>query len=108
MEAQKEPNPNRPLPTDRSTVGGFLYGVKEPNHIPLGKVTLGSALEFISKYQSEPINYNAKKIAEEHSLPENTVSKYFHFNQVVSLLILIFASITTEHYKVNSKYIFKL
>lgn len=76
MEAQKKLDPNRPLPTDRKTVESFLYGVKEPNHVPLGKVTLRSALEFITKHQGEPINYNAKKIAEEYSIPENTVSKY--------------------------------
>lgn len=77
METKKESNPNRPLPTERITAGPFLYGVKEPNHIPLGKITLGTALEFITRHQSQPVDYNAKIISAQYSIPENTISKYY-------------------------------
>ncbi|CAG9861050.1 unnamed protein product [Phyllotreta striolata] len=81
----KQSNPNRPLPTDRRQVQSFLYGVKVPDKIPLGKATLGSVLEFLSLHQGNPVKYNAKNISEKYNLAEDTVSnilKYFKVFQV--------------------------
>ncbi|KAG5882139.1 hypothetical protein JTB14_005968 [Gonioctena quinquepunctata] len=82
---KQEQNPERPLPADRTTVESFLYGVKDPEKIPLGKTTLAKALEFITKHQSEPKAYNAKTIAEEFLIPEQKVRdilKYFRVFEV--------------------------
>lgn len=54
----------------------FLYGIQQPKKVSLGKTTLGDALEFLTKYQGDPKNYNAKKISEQYFLAEDTVSKY--------------------------------
>lgn len=72
MEAQ---NPERPLPLNRRNVEDFEYGFKEPEKIPLGRVTLRNALKFINDHQSNPKEYSAIQIADEYLLPEETVSK---------------------------------
>lgn len=76
MDIKQEQNPNRPLPVDRKQVQPFLYGIQQPKKVSLGKTTLGDALEFLTKYQGDPKNYNAKKISEQYFLAEDTVSKY--------------------------------
>ncbi|XP_018579512.1 protein NDUFAF4 homolog [Anoplophora glabripennis] len=87
VETKTEANPDRPLPTDRKTVGMFLYGVKEPNHVPLGKITLANALKFISKHQNEPLDYNAKAISAEYSIPKNTVKDILKHYRVFEVYI---------------------
>lgn len=77
FQREKTINPTRQLPLDRQQVEEFEYGTKEPNRIPLGKATLRTALEFITKHQASPKEYNAQKIALEHSLSEEKVRKLF-------------------------------
>ncbi|XP_023023345.1 NADH dehydrogenase [ubiquinone] 1 alpha subcomplex assembly factor 4 [Leptinotarsa decemlineata] len=80
-----EQNPERPLPTDRKAVETFLYGVKQSEKIPLGKVSLATALEFITNHQGDPRKYSAKKISEDCLLPEekvNSILKYFKVFEV--------------------------
>nr|CAI5818634.1 unnamed protein product [Callosobruchus analis] len=81
----KKNNPERPLPSDRTSVEPFLYGMKDPDHIPAGKASLKRILEFISMHQNDPRLYNAKKIAEDTMIPEKTVHdilKYFKVFEV--------------------------
>nr|CAH7718418.1 unnamed protein product [Callosobruchus chinensis] len=70
---KKVDNPERPLPSDRTSVQSFLYGMKEPDHVPAGKSSLKRILEFISMHQNDPKFYNAKKIADDTMIPEKTV-----------------------------------
>lgn len=72
---QEAENPERPLPLNRKIVEDFDYGFKEPEKVPLGRVTLRNALKFINDNQSNPKEYSAVKIANEYLLPEETVSK---------------------------------
>ncbi|KAJ8920525.1 hypothetical protein NQ315_005394 [Exocentrus adspersus] len=87
VTTKAEQNADRPLPSDKTAVPDYLYGVREPDKIPLGKVTLGTVLEFITRHQSEPLNYNAKKIAMEFSVPENTVQNVLKYFRVFEIYI---------------------
>lgn len=69
-------NPDRPLPLNRGPVEEFELGYKEPKKVPLGKVTLKSAIQFITNHQMDPKHYNAANIAEQYNLPEDVVSRY--------------------------------
>lgn len=75
MDSQPEPDPTKPLPISRKQVEEFEYGVKEPDKVPAGKVTLRTALEFLTSYQGNPAEFNAKNIAEKYTLPEEKVRK---------------------------------
>ncbi|RZC42328.1 NDUFAF4 -like protein [Asbolus verrucosus] len=70
---KSQPNPERPLPLDRSQVTDFEYGIKEPEKIPSGKTTLRNALQFITDHQTNPKLHSVKKIALDHSIPEETI-----------------------------------
>lgn len=70
-----EANPSRPLPINRNQIEEFEYGTKEPDKIPLGKTTLRIALDFITKHQSNPQEFNVNNIAELHSLPKEKVGR---------------------------------
>lgn len=73
------------LPQDRNAVEDFEYGHLEPDKISRGHTTLRSALEFITKHQSEPKIWTAQRIAGEYKLKENVVEnvlKYFHTFEV--------------------------
>ncbi|XP_056631879.1 protein NDUFAF4 homolog isoform X2 [Diorhabda sublineata] len=89
VNIKQEPNPNRPLPADRSPVPSFIYGIKEPDpeKIPTGKTTLGNVLEFISRHQEDPINYNAQKIAEQYVLDEATVGNILKYFRVFEMYL---------------------
>lgn len=68
-------NPDRPLPQYRGAVEPGEFGFAEPTRVPLGKITLRNALQFITNHQADPRSVTAKTIATEHSLSEETVSK---------------------------------
>uniref|UniRef100_A0A6P7H7Q0 Protein NDUFAF4 homolog n=1 Tax=Diabrotica virgifera virgifera TaxID=50390 RepID=A0A6P7H7Q0_DIAVI len=101
INIKQEANPNRPLPTDRSQVEPSLYGIKEPepNKVPIGKVTLGNVLEFISKYQGDPKNYNAKVIADKFTLQEQTVRNILKYFRVFEVYL------PQERTKTNAKFV---
>ncbi|CAH2012259.1 unnamed protein product [Acanthoscelides obtectus] len=84
---KKNENPDRPLPTDRTTVQPFLYGMKEPERIPAGKSSLKGILELISLHQNDPKIYNAKKIAEDTMIPENTIKNILKYYRVFEVYI---------------------
>lgn len=69
------PNPTRPLPLERKQVEEFEYGTKEPDKVPVGKITLRTALEVITRHQNNPKEFTVKKMSEEVSLPEEKVRK---------------------------------
>lgn len=66
---------SKPLPLNRQTVEMFEFGYNEPKNVPIGKVTLRTALKFITDHQADPIKCSIKKIADKHLLPEEKVGK---------------------------------
>ncbi|KAJ8945872.1 hypothetical protein NQ318_002712 [Aromia moschata] len=83
----QSPDPGRLLPSDRRSVGQYLYGVKDPDHVPLGKVTLKTALEFITRHQNEPRTYGSKKISEEFSIAEETIKNILKYYKVFEIYV---------------------
>lgn len=73
---QEATDSSRPLPLDRGAVQEFELGYKEPSRVPYGKVTLKSAMQFITNHRHNPVEYSVERIAEQYSLPEETVSGY--------------------------------
>lgn len=76
FSSKPDSNPSRPLPLDRKHVEEFEYGTKEPANVPIGKVTLRMALEFLTKHQNDPKEFTVKKIADDYSLSEEKVGKF--------------------------------
>lgn len=67
-------NRKRPLPLDRHQVIDFEYGVKEPDSVPIGKVTLRNALKFITDHQNNRKINSVENISKEYSIDEETTS----------------------------------
>ncbi|CAH1118793.1 unnamed protein product [Phaedon cochleariae] len=87
VNIKQEYNLNRPLPMDRTNVGPFLYGVKEPENIPIGKTTLGKVMELITKHQSDPKAYNSKRVSEELAIPGETAKNILKYVRVFEVYI---------------------
>ncbi|GJQ81581.1 hypothetical protein Trydic_g9956 [Trypoxylus dichotomus] len=85
--AKTKINSEKPLPLDRTTQPDFEYGFYEPKRIPLGKVTLRKALQFISEHHVDAKTNNATKIAEEYLLPEKTVESILRYFKMYELYI---------------------
>ena len=58
----------RKLPEVRKFQKDPEFGFEEPEHIPVGKVTLRQALQFIVKHQEEPQKYTAEKLAQDYKI----------------------------------------
>lgn len=61
------------MPVNRSTES-FPLGYKESDRIPPGRVSLLQAINFISKHQSNPEEWNAEKIADENKIKVDVAS----------------------------------
>jgi nitrogen regulatory protein PII len=70
LEQKRIINPDRPLPKNTEFVGHFEYGYKETDieRIPIGKVSLRKAIEFISLHQTNSQEWTAEVIAATHKL----------------------------------------
>lgn len=73
---KKNENPNRPLPSNRAQIDDFEFGFKEPEKVPIGRVTLRGALKFITDHQADSKKCSIEKISEEYLIDEDKISKY--------------------------------
>lgn len=69
------PDPNRPLPQDRSNPQQPEFGFTEPKIVQKGKVTLRQALKFISDHQADPKTWTIDKIADEYLINKESIGK---------------------------------
>ncbi|XP_076258886.1 NADH dehydrogenase [ubiquinone] 1 alpha subcomplex assembly factor 4 [Rhynchophorus ferrugineus] len=86
-EIKQPQNPNRPLPQDRSQPDMYLFGHKEPEKVPLGKILLRNALKFISQHQGDPKLHTAENISKVYKLPESTVSNILKYYRVFEIYV---------------------
>ncbi|KAK4883695.1 hypothetical protein RN001_007014 [Aquatica leii] len=80
-------NPNKPLPVNRHIIEDPFLGYHEPKKVPYGRVTLKSALQFISQHQTNAADHTITKIAEIHKLPEETVKNIVDYFRVYEVYI---------------------
>ncbi|CAH0553983.1 unnamed protein product [Brassicogethes aeneus] len=80
-------NPNRPLPANRSAVDIYEFGFQDPENVPLGKISLRNALQFITNHQADPIAATSQSIAKEHSIPEETVKNVLNYFKVYEVYV---------------------
>jgi hypothetical protein len=82
VEQRRVVNPDKPLPTARTTPEDFEFGHQEPDvkKVALGKCTLRQAIQFISDHQQQPNEWTAKRIAEEFKMKQENVDQILqHF-----------------------------
>ncbi|CAG0921474.1 unnamed protein product [Notodromas monacha] len=89
-EPYKKPaeDPNRPLPKSRATLEEFKYGLKEPEKVPPGRLTIRSAMDLLGKHTENPTQWNTEALAKHFVLkPELTqnVLDNFKLLQVVQM-----------------------
>ncbi|XP_030752661.1 protein NDUFAF4 homolog [Sitophilus oryzae] len=80
-------NPDRPLPKDRTQSGPFLFGHKDPDRVPIGKVILKDALTFISQHQNDPKTHSPSKIAEDYKLSKETVENVLKYYRIFEIYL---------------------
>uniref|UniRef100_A0A1B6K9N0 NADH dehydrogenase [ubiquinone] 1 alpha subcomplex assembly factor 4 n=1 Tax=Graphocephala atropunctata TaxID=36148 RepID=A0A1B6K9N0_9HEMI len=75
-KSERPVNADRPLPLSRHTDEelSFGYSESEEGSVPLGRVSLKQALQFISDNQSNPDNHSSSAIAAQYKLDINTTN----------------------------------
>ncbi|XP_055630995.1 protein NDUFAF4 homolog [Toxorhynchites rutilus septentrionalis] len=64
---------SKPLPANRVAAEEFEFGHMEPTAVTKGHCTLRQAIDFIAKYNSDPILWTVDKIVEEYRMKESVV-----------------------------------
>jgi NADH dehydrogenase [ubiquinone] 1 alpha subcomplex assembly factor 4 len=79
-ESNESKSMARQLPERRQKLFLAEMGVKDPDRVPVGKVSLREAVQLIKAHGSEPENYTAEKIAKVHDLQLHDVENVLdHF-----------------------------
>ncbi|ESO87297.1 hypothetical protein LOTGIDRAFT_97242, partial [Lottia gigantea] len=70
----------RKLPETRSALKDYEYGIREPDKIPEGKVTLRLVHKMLIAYQVSPDEQTISKLSKEYKLDEKTLQQVLvHF-----------------------------
>ncbi|KAF5284485.1 hypothetical protein FQA39_LY17020 [Lamprigera yunnana] len=78
---------NKPLPLVRKNIDEPEFGYHEPKRISLGRVTLKSAVEFISQHHLNAREHSISTISDKYKLPEETVKNIIEYFKVYEVYI---------------------
>lgn len=78
MEEMREKVKSR-LPKDRLGTEIPIHAYIEPHHVPVGRISLIRALDFIGKHSKTPEEYDTNTIAVQHRLNEEDVKNVLEY-----------------------------
>ena len=67
------------LPKDRSRVDIPIHAYTEPERVPIGRISLLRALDFIGKHSKNPEEFDAQTIAKQYRLDEEEVKNILEY-----------------------------
>lgn len=73
IESDESREEARKLPAERVAPRLFEMGVKDPDKVPVGKISLREAIDMVRGHRLDPDTFNAKYLAEFHDMKEEDV-----------------------------------
>jgi NADH dehydrogenase [ubiquinone] 1 alpha subcomplex assembly factor 4 len=79
IESDESREEARRLPSDRIAPRLFEMGIKDPDKVPVGKISLREAIDMVRGHRLDPETFNVKYLAEFHDMKEEDVFNILDF-----------------------------